>query len=307
VYAAFWLDPQAEDVNKRVVFCQPLCKKPTTAWAILRSAIHEDRTGGVLAGSEEELHSCIEQIDQVDQKWPDNAARIVSQITRIAQKCACTVVFRQNIKADGVGGVVSSLRQTLYVGQPTMWTENQNSAVVRFPLTGHAKKLDNVRSSLLGNGWINGDEFGLYRSFGDTLVVLKHLGTTTRASLEIVHPVRAANQTSKRNQAGYSEEFRFGFERLNEILDTMLGPTAKKFRFVLSVKEKQNTILFFGTKPAYTLRQAIEQYVDHLLDRPSSSEPKSSQPDTDKEDDSASDIMDEITPPPVANCRFWKL
>lgn len=301
MYVAFWLDPTAQDANKRVVFCQPFTKKPTTAWAILRSAVRENRTGGIIAGADDQLRGCVEAIDNKDQGWPDDADRMVGQITKLAEQCGCTVVFRQNIEPDDVA-TQSDVWAGLRAGAPYIGTESDLRSTVRIPLTGKATDVAATIAMAKQAGWTVEEDSAFKYVGGAKLSLQRFRMIETRAALEIEYPVAA--QMTKQNAAGFSQEVKFGFDRLSDVLDTMLGPTAKRYKFVLLVKERTNSIMFFGTKPAHTLRQAMEQYVDHLQDRPSSDEPKSSQPDS---KESEPDLVDEIAAPPVGNCRFWKL
>ena len=303
MFAAFWLDPKTQDPNKRVVFCQPFCKKPATAWAILRSAVHENRTGGVLSGADEELKSLVERIDQADQKWPDDQDRMVAQITKMAQQAGLTVVFRQNMEPDGLAAAVDAVRAGLICGNPQIVTEGQQTAIIRIPLTGRPIQLATAIDTADSLGW-EATEDCAQKAFGQSRVAItRSRMIASRGFIEIVHEVQAAKPLTKRNSAGYSEEFKLGFDHLDELLDTVLGPTAKKHKFILLIKERNNSIVFFGNKSAQTLRQAVEQYVDHMSDRASSDEPKSSQPDSKEE----TSFLDEEIAPKLQNCRFWKL
>lgn len=299
MYAAFWIDPTASDPNKRVVFCRPYAKKPNTAWFVLRSAIRESRTGGVLAGPEEDLNACVAAIDQKDDGWPDDAERMVAGITKIAGQFGCTVIFRQNLEPDGAADY-SEAWASLSLGDVRV-TELEDGAVVFLPLVGTP---DSVSASLTKAeqlGWKRIDTAACQKTLGTTtLTLMQNTAVQSRAGLAIEYAL--ARSDKKRNSAGFSQEVKLPFEKLDDVFDTMLGPTAKPYKFVLLIRERPNSILFFGTKPAQTVRQAIEQYVDHLNDRPSSAEPKSSSPDS-----SADDIFDEIAAPSVTNCRFWKL
>lgn len=309
MYVAFWLDPAAQDANKRVVFCQPFTKKPTTAWAILRSAVRENRTGGIIAGTDELLRTCIEAIDHKDDGWPDDADRMVGQITKLVESCGCTIVFRQNVEPDEVA-THSAVWANLLAGTPRIDVESDLRSTVRVPLTG--RPMDVVATIMAAKqaGWTV-DEDVAFKCVGSTKISIQRFRMIeTRAALEIEYA--AASSMSKQNGAGYSQEVKFGFDKLADVLDTMLGPTAKRYKFVLLVKERTNSIMFFGTKPAHTLRQAIEQYVDHLQDRQSSDEPRSSQPPpkpdkNGKKPEPEPDLLEEVISPPVGSCRFWKL
>jgi hypothetical protein len=305
MFAAFWLDPSAKDPNKRVVFCQPFCKKPTTAWAVLRSAVREKKTGGVISGSEEELRALVEKIDQGDQKWPDDQDRMVAQITKMAQQAGLTVIFKQNMEPNGIAQQ-AAVWSGLTVGSPQIDVESGVRSRIRVPLTGHPVSIDAALQVAAKYGWSVQDYQAALDLPGARITLSRYQTVASRAALEIEYPVSAANLHTKSNPAGYSEEFKFGFDRVNDLFDVMLGPTAKKYRFVLLIKERNNSIVFFGTKPAHTVRHAIEQYCDHLQDKPSSSEPLSSQ-DSSSADDQSSDPIDEVVRPHVQNCRFWKL
>lgn len=287
MYAAFWIDPNATDDNKRVVFCQPFAKKPNTAWMVLRSAIREDRTGGVLSGTEEALNSCIEAIDQKDEGWPDDPDRMVVSITKIATQMDCHVQFRQNVKPDGVADHVASL-DGLVPGVPRL-VESDNKTQLVVPMVGDPEKI-----------------IPHTKHVGGTMLTLdRHPTVSSRSTMTVEYVEAYRRYQSKNNSAGFSETHKIGFDQLDYVLDNMLGPTAKRYRFVLLIRERPNSILFFGTKPAHTVRQAIEQYVDHMTDRQSSSDPFSSSGDGSGDD--SSDLFDQITAPAVSDCRLWKL
>lgn len=303
-YAAFWLDSANTDADKRVVICRPFVEKPTTAWAILRSAVREKRTGGILAGAEEKLMACIEAIDHQDGGWPNDPDRMVGQISKLAQTMGCTVVFRQNMAPDGMQQHSSVWSRLGSGGTPEVLQEDMRKSVVRIPLVG--SPIDVATAIEVGRqlGWTQtdfmADQVETTICPGVRLTLSRYPFVNSRASLlvEYVH----AGTDVKTNAAGRSENVKLHFDRVDELLDTMLGPTAKRYKFVLLIKDRTNSTLFFGTKPAKTLRQAIEQFVDHMGDRTSSDEPRASKPESDDRD-----VFDEAVTPSLQDCRFWSL
>lgn len=303
MYAAFWLDPKSQDPNKRIVVCLPFTNKPTTAWAILRSAVHENRTGGILSGPEEKLKSCVQSIDQHDQGWPDDPDRIVAAVTKLAQNMECTIVFRQNVEHDG-SSQHAMVWQHLTTSEPKLVSEDDRRSIVRIPLVGDHVQVEAALEVARHMGWAVDEHHGAWKTIGNgvRLNFQRYQTTATRADLLIEYAVDAA-QMSKQNSAGFSQQVKLSFNSLDEVLDTALGPTANRYKFILLIKDRMHSILFFGTKQARTLRQAIEQYVDHMSDRPSSDEPRSSKPDSKEEPD----VFDQQITPELQHCRFWRL
>jgi hypothetical protein len=207
MYLAFWLRPEAAP-NQRVVVCRPFVKKPTIAWAVLRAAVREARTGGVLAGSVDSLKACVDAIEQADQAWPSDPEQMVGRITSLATQLGCTVVFQQNL---------------------TPRTDEK---------------------------------------------------------------VEAAATT--KNAAGESLEIDLSLNDVEDVVGRLLGNGARRNKFLLAIKQGQDTLLFYGTKPARTLKQAIDEYVNHVQDR-SEAPP---------EDEPADLVVDR---PHTSQCRFWVL
>ena len=307
IYAAFWLDPTAVDPNKRVVLCRPFVKKPATAWAILRSAIHSKRTGGILSGVEDDLVELVAAIDRVDQTWPTTPDLMVVRITELAKQHHSTVVFRQNIEPDGIGAQ-ASVWMGLQVGAPYVQTESDLRSCVRFPLSGSPLEIETSLQVADRFGWSTDADQASCVVGGTRLTLQRFRTLNTRAALEIEYPV-VATLNSKQNTMGYSEEYRFGYDDIGRLLDSMLGPTGKRYRFCLLIREPhQRSVVFFGNKRAQTLRQAVEHYMDHLHQEVG---PNRSIDRSESSDSESAESIDPTSPklptPALSNCRFWKL
>ena len=276
MFCAIWIQPEHQHANKRVVVVRPhkdkppWLKSPTAAWAVLRAAIREERTGCIVAGTEEALPQCLSAIEKDDQSWPSDAARMVAAITQLAGQHHCTVIFRQNLKPESVkpapGASVGSIQ--LEDAQP-VWT------VVGSPAAVSA-----------------------------TLAANKHVHELARISPARVkvglagHEITAA-QNLNESLAGVSFSERLNFEQSNEMLDLILGPKAKKYKFLLLVKDQSHSIIFLGAQASVVnIRQAIAAYVVHL--RGGESDPQEAA-DTDESFENEPDV------PRLGNCRFWRL
>ncbi len=310
MYAAFWIDPKATDSDKRIVVCRPFVSKPNTAWAVLRSALHEDRTGGIIAGPQENLFSCVEAIDSQDQEWPSDGDRMVAAITKLATQLECTVVFRQNLRPDG-SQQHASIWQDLLQATPKVEDEETCGATITTALVGSPEVIDAGIAQAVNLGWstAGSDASCTWASKmfdGIVLTLRRYASSPTRAVLEAYYPPNVtAESSTKTNETGFSQELpKFGFDRLDELLDRTLGPTNKRYKFLLLVKEKNGSVVFFGTKKVQNLRQAIAAYVAHLQDR-SSDEEESRQ--SSRPGEHEPDLLDDMVAPPVGNCRFWKL
>jgi hypothetical protein len=277
LYCAVWLQPEESRVNQRVVIVRPIkdkppwVKKPEAAWQILRSAIHEERTGCIIAGTEETLPQCLAAIEKDDQHWPNDTDRMVAAITALAEKHGCTVIFRQNLKPGAVepapGASVGAC--TLEAGSP-VWT-----------VVGPAEA---ITATLQKN---------------EHLKELSRIGST-RVKVGLLDHAEAAAPLKDQvdNAGGMSFSQRLSFEQAESLLDVLLQPKAKKFKFALLVRQQTHCVIFMGTKGAVTnIRQAISSYVEHLR---GSEDPKEAA-ETDESFENSPDV------PKTGNCRFWRL
>ncbi len=264
--------------------------------------MREDKTGGILAGPEDKLKSCVDAIDQHDQGWPNDPYRMVAQISKLAQTMECTVVFRQNMHPDGVKEHSSVWQHLQASGSPQIDLEDEHRSIVRIPLFGRSSEIVAAMETARQRGWVVDEDAG--EAFkvegGVTLTLQRYVSTKNRTDLLIEYPVEAGVD-SKQNAAGFSQSMKLPFVKLDDLFDTVLGPTVKRYKFVLLIRDRTNSILFFGTKTASTVRQAIEQYCDHMSDRKSFDEPRASRPESDDHD-----ILDEMVAPSIQDCRFWK-
>ncbi len=274
MYAAFWIDPNAKTDNERVVIVRPFVEKPTIAWSILSAALREDRTGGILAGPLDNLKAAIDAVEAKDQTWSSDPDQMVAAITVLVERLGCTVTFKQNVKAP----------------HASAW------AVV------DAVGLQAV------DAWVSGDEY-YQRLRGSAESVAVAAQTVIRPvwidqgdlvlRFSIDTEVHAATQDI-RTAHGESFQIRLPLEQVEDVLELALGKASRSYRYCLLVRDRTRSIVFFGSKNAMDVRQALEEYVEHLRADAVQVGPEGASEEQQQ-------ILDSIATPPVGHCRFWRL
>jgi len=274
VYCAFWINPTDPSPNRRVVLVRPhkdqppWVKAPGAAWAILRSAIHEERTGCIVAGTTETLPACIAAIEKEDQHWPADPDRMVAAITALATLHNCTVIFRQNLKPGGPEPAPgASVGQAIDTPAGPQWTVvgPADSVVATLQLNPHCCLVERVSDQ--------------------------------RAKIGLVDLIEAARPET--SDSGSAMSCTLSVKAAEDVLDFLLSAPAK-YRFALLVKDKSHSIVFLGTKQSVgTCKAAIQCYVEHLIGEPEK------YPDGSAE--STEFLETSPQAPKVADCRFWKL
>lgn len=312
MYAAFWINPKAEESNKRVVVCRPFVKKPSVAWAILKSAIHDECTGGIIAGPLEDLQNCIKAIDETDEKWPDNGERIVGLITTVARRTRCQVIFRQNLAPSTETKTLQkkSTSGHVFFGEPQASVDGYEFSVVE----ASENALEQLSYELevehgftqSTSGLSKKTDHGTYAFISDP-VSQQRATWRFEASIEEPRSVTAAGlppTPERRSEEGETFAIdRRHFDLVEDILSKALDST--KCRFVLIIKPSSgDSIVFFGFKPARTPTQAVDVYVEHLREQPP---PKPKKRKSDDDDEEVVVEPPEPARPQLRQVRFFRV
>lgn len=317
MYAAFWINPKAEDSNKRVVVCRPFVKKPSVAWAVLRSAVHEECTGGIIAGPLEDLQNCIKAIDEHDEEWPSDGERLVGLITTVARRSRCTVIFRQNVapstetkhlqKESATGRVFFGEPQASVDGYEFSIVESVDSAIEQL-----GYELESVHGFVQdSSGRLSKKtDHGVYALINDPLAPQRAVWRF-EVSDEAPRTVKAAGlppAPERRSEEGETFSMdRRQFDLLEDILSKALD--SAKCRFVLLIKTSSgDSIVFFGFKPARTPTQAVDVYVEHLREKAPPA-PKKRKSDDEDDDKKKSKPVEPAEPerPQLRQVRFFRV
>lgn len=275
MYAAFWIDPNAKTDNERVVIVRPFVEKPTIAWSILNAALREDRTGGVLAGPLDNIKATIDAIESKDQMWSSDADQMVAAITVLAERLGCTVTFKQNVRA--VNASAWAVLDAVGLQAVDTWVTGNECC---FRLRGPAESVSVAAQTVIRP---------VVMDQGD-LVVRFDIPTES---------VQASAQDIK-TENGESFQVKLPLDHVEDILELALGKASRPYRFCLLIKNQTRSIVFFGSKNTYDVRQAIAEYVEHLR-------ADAVQLGSQDASEEQQQLLDSIVAPPTGHCRFWLL
>ncbi len=279
MYVPFWIDEHASDPSKRVVVLRQFLDKPVAAWAVLRASLKAEKTGGVFAGTEEAITVCLKRIESKDESFPNDPSRIIAIITSIAKENGCEVMFKQN--QDPLNSEARTIADTCGLSVESSF--HPYDYVTSTLLSGAPEDLDTAQASI---------QKSTVQRLSPSLMVVKS-------------PISAAVPKSEKSSFGLSWEVKLPMEALEEILGHAVM-NKQKSRFVLLVRDGTRCNIFFGSESAYTIVQAIDQYVNHLKDL--YVPPKGYDMDSSNEDGSSIELDDmDIERPPTGRCRFWQL
>jgi hypothetical protein len=278
MYCAFYIVPEAKEPNQRLVVCKPFVKKPNVAWAVLRAAIRQDRTGGTLAGTEESLMAALNAIDHHDQDWPDDADRVVALVTKIAEQNGCSVVFKQNLQPTHAETHAAFQTHGL-VWRPQAYDNTGHDHGLTGYLMSASASVD-VPEQLTGHS---------------SYVKINKNRAIDTITLELGTQAVQAAVEYKKNDKGESFEVKLEVDQLEDVLELACGPTGRKYKYALLVKNMNRSIAFFGTGNPANIRQAIDEYVEHVYGQQVPLE------------EQTTEQIESVKIPPVGHCRFWRL
>jgi hypothetical protein len=283
-HAAFYVVPEAEP-DDRVVVCAPAVLAMSAAIAVLKSAVREHVTGGVLSGPLDNLRACVDQIDQHDEGWPDDRDRLVAAVLQVASATGCSVQFIQNVEPNGTA---QWLDRAAAVASPDGSRGPYSVRVDDDRLT--------VTSTVLWTGPVDLHRWPAPPAGLD--VSYRVMGQRAEVSFRL--PVEAA-QDEQTSSIGWSRQIKDQFDHVAAVMDAA-ALRAPKYWFCLLVRDGTRSIVFFSTKRASNIRQAIRVYVAHRdgqeLDETDLGVPFEN-PEAPEEPAEPA--------PAVGHCRFWRL